>query len=149
MSRTFYLLCAIGLLLLGSSAFAQTCNYTPLEPYLSKAIAGNVSFDFGEEDDANNPQAWQGPLVISQNNGASCTVSPDVGILERPFYHDGRRLLLTTYSGSNKTIFVIDIATCRVLWRSKPFTDSVSIKDNMLQLGGKRIPFTTDCVPNI
>jgi hypothetical protein len=115
MIRLFYLSFAIGLLLLGSNTFAQTCNYTPLEPYLSKATAGNVSFDFGEEDDRNNLQAWQGPLVINQHNGASCTVSPDVGILERPFYQDGKHLLVTTYSGSNKTVFMIDITSCRIL----------------------------------
>lgn len=147
MIRLFHLSFAIGLLLLDSSASAQMCHYTTLEPYLNKATAGNVSFDFGEEDNANNSQAWQGPLVINQNNGSSCTVSSDVSVLERPFYQDGKNLLVTTYSGSNKKIFIIDIAACRVLWRSRPFTGEVSMTRDVLQLGKEKVGFDTNCIP--
>jgi hypothetical protein len=137
-----------GLLFLSLNAAAQTCRYVPLDPDAGKVSVGHFSLNFGPGDNISKPQAWQGPLTIAQA-GASCTVNPDVRILERPFYQDGKHLLVTTYSGSNKVVFVIEASTCAVLWRSKPFVGKVTLKANTLQLGNQTIKVGSNCIPRI
>lgn len=136
-----------GLLLMSFNSLAQNCNYTSLEPDKGKIDLKNFSVYFGEGDDVNKPQAWQGPLQIIQSNGTSCTVNPEASILERPFYQDGQHLLVTTYSGSDKIAFFIDSNTCKILWKSKPFIGKINLKDNILQLDTQTIKLNSNCIP--
>lgn len=147
--RQIISLFVVGLSLFSSSASAQICQYVPLEPKLGKITANDFSVDFGQGDDASKPQAWQGPLAISRSDNTSCTVDPDVSILERPFYQDSQHLLVTTYSGSKKIVFVINVATCRILWQSKPFTGKISLNGSILKLGKKTVGFDAHCIPNL
>ena len=76
-------------------------------------------------------------------------MNPAVSILERPFYQDGQHLLVTTYSGSNKVVFIINMENCNVLWYSKPFVGNVALKENTLQLDNKTIKLNSNCIPHV
>jgi hypothetical protein len=139
----------IALLLFASGAPAQTptCRYQVVKPGTGTFTMATFSIDLGEADDPAKPQAWQGPIAIKQENGASCTVDPTVGIIELPIYQDGRHLLVTTYSGSNRVVYAIEAASCHVLWHSRPFTGPVHLKANKLQMGKQMATLGADCTP--
>ena len=136
--KTYFLksvLFFMSLFVFSSITLAGQCHYVTMEPGLGKIKINDIAFDFGEPDNLNKPQAWQGPISITHADQSTCTVDSDVSILERPIYQDGEHLLVTTYSGDNRRVFMIDIATCRILWKSKSFMGEVYLTDDELQLG--------------
>ncbi|MGH7071414.1 MAG: hypothetical protein ACREFO_15560 [Acetobacteraceae bacterium] len=139
---------ALAVALLGYTVAAQTCNYLPVKPGSGKFNTGEVTVDLGQADDPTHPGAWQGPIIITQADGASCTVAPEGGIVEQPIYHDGRHFLVTTYSGSNRVVYAIDAKSCRVLWHSHPFAGEARLHGNDLQIGKDAVTLDAECVPD-
>ena len=106
-------------------------------PHGSSAEAGNYHLDLGEPDDPKTPRAWQGPIKITSAGRTGCTVSDDVAIVERPLSLIQDRLLyVTTYSGSETQVYVVDAATCAVKWTSPNFVGAPRITTRNLTLPG-------------
>jgi hypothetical protein len=107
-------------------------------PHGALADAGRYRLDLGEPDDPNSPRAWQGPVRITGNN-TRCTVSDDVAIIERPMaIMDDRLLYLTTYSGSEVRVYVVDAATCAIAWTSPSVVGTPTMTGTILTLPGHR-----------
>lgn len=110
-----------------------------LAPSGSVARAGGYTFALGEADDAATPRAWQGPLSITGQGGRRCAVSDDVAIIERPMALVGGHLLyVSTYSGSENTLFVVDARDCTVRWTSPHYAGAARIGTKALVLPGVR-----------
>ena len=75
--------------------------------------------DLGDPDKDN--RVFEGPIKIT-GGGKSCTVSDDVSIVMLPLaLLNGKLLYVTTYSGSEVRVQVVDVATCAVKWTSPEF----------------------------
>lgn len=148
MSWNYRITALIGLLLISLNSAAHICPYVPLKLIENKVSIGNLSMDFGQADQTSPPQAWQGPVLIIHPDNTACSVDPEVSILEYPFYLYKRYLLLTTYSGSNKIIYFIDTATCKILWRSKAFIGQVSLQKDQIWLGKQKVKLISSCIPD-
>ncbi|TWB12972.1 hypothetical protein FBZ89_12273 [Nitrospirillum amazonense] len=130
-----------------STAVGQACAYKTLEPGVGKAPVAGGAIDLGAGDDPLKPQAWQGPVVFTHADGTSCTADPDVSLVERPLFTDGRRVVVSTYSGSERRIYFLDINNCRTLWKSPTFSGDVSLTAQTLRLGEKAHKLGPLCVP--
>ena len=85
--------------------------------------------------------AWQGPLVTGQ-----CRL--DIGIIEPPLMlAPGNLLYVPTYSGSMRTLMLVDLASCAVRWQSAAFSGHLTINPQQLHVGGKRIALNARCLP--
>jgi hypothetical protein len=130
----------IGILMTSMSAQAG-CKLDELITHGSEARIGTSSVKLGEADDAIAPKAWQGPLVAGQ-----CTL--DIGIIERPLMlAPGNLLYVPTYSGSMRTLMLVDLARCAVRWQSAAFSGRLTIDPQHLHVGGKRIALDARCLP--
>ncbi|MGC1305225.1 MAG: hypothetical protein WA840_22885 [Caulobacteraceae bacterium] len=121
------------------SANARDSQYRAVDPENGKFALGGFTVDLGEGDKPANASDWQGPIVIHQPN-ATCTVDPDVAIIERPLFWNGTHLLVTTYSGSHRQVYILAAKDCRVVWHSAPFIGSVRVAAGAVVLGGRKIP---------
>lgn len=111
--------------------------FVQIVPHGSAAEAGGYHLDLGEPDDPKAPRAWQGPIRITSAANTSCTVSEDVAIVERPLsLVQGHLLYVTTYSGSETQVHVVDARTCAVKWTSPRFVGSPGITAGTLALPG-------------
>ena len=138
-------------LLLCAAATANTeanaCHYEQLQLGSKTVVDGKYTLNLGNGDDIYHPAAWTGPLKIRQPDGTSCTASADVSIMQRPIYSDDARLIVSTYSGGNQRVYVVDEPTCRTLWVSDPFSGNVAVRGDRLYINGKAIKLGKDCVP--
>ncbi len=125
---------------IGSALASGTgAAFVQVIPHGSSAEAGGYHLDLGEPDDAKTPRAWQGPIRITSAGKAACTVTEDVAIVERPLSLVQHRLLyVTTYSGNEAQIYVVDTATCAVKWTSPGFVGAPRITAGTLTLPGHR-----------
>jgi hypothetical protein len=76
-----------------------------------------------------HPDSWDSavPMSITGTVSKPCTVSSEVGIVTTPIILAGHRYVyVPTYSGSESRLFVIDAATCGIMWRS-PIVDAAKI----------------------
>lgn len=128
-------------------AMADECHYRPLDPGTGKTTVGQAAIDLGEGDSVEKPTAWIGPMNITQSGGRSCAVDATVSIMERPFYTDGRHLLVSTYSGSNRIVYAIDVTTCAVLWKSDAFAGKVSLDGPLLHMAEHTKKLGPHCIP--
>jgi outer membrane protein assembly factor BamB len=136
-----------GLVVAAPAAFAQTCHYSEVDPGKGKVGVGELSIDLGQGDGSGNPTAWLGPVTLTHASGDACSVDPNVSIVERPLYTNGKQLLVSAYSGSEQNVYAIDAATCKVLWKSESFSGRVKLTGNRLQLGKHRVKLGEDCTP--
>ncbi|MFM0290757.1 hypothetical protein [Paraburkholderia megapolitana] len=136
-----------GLLVTGNVAIAQTCHYSEVDPGAGKVSARHVTIDLGSGDPSEKPTAWIGPMSLTGPSGKSCSVDPDVSIIERPIYTDGQHVFVTTYSGSNRVVYAIDATSCDVLWKSASFSGPVKLSGNRLRLDKQTVKLGPDCVP--
>jgi hypothetical protein len=117
------------------------CRLQTLAPHGSEVQAGAAMVNLGEADNASSPTAWQGPLVAG-----ACTL--DLGIIEPPLLLAQTNLLyVPTYSGSVRTLTLVDLNACAVRWKSATFSGPLKIGPRTLQLGAKRIALDARCVP--
>ena len=139
-----------GLLILAlalAPAAAGGCHLAPMGIAGGVAKLGDVSVAFGEADHALHPTAWQGPLRITTGSAPACTVSDEVAIVEAPVALGGGILYVPTYSGGNNRLYAVDTKSCRVLWRSHPFTGPTRPGNGRLTIGGRRVPLDRQCHP--
>lgn len=129
-----------GIVVAGSALASGTGSaLVQVIPLGSEAVAGNYHLDLGEPDDPKAPRAWQGPIKITSAGKTACTVSDDVAIVERPLsLIQGRLLYVTTYSGSEAQVYVVDAATCAVKWTSPRFEGAPRIMAGALTLPSHR-----------
>lgn len=117
------------------------CELKPLVPQGDIVRTDNLTIALGEADNPAKPTAWQGPVAAG-----SCTL--DLGIIEPPLMlASGRFLYVPTYSGSVRTLYLIDPAACTILWKSREFSGQLNIGPKALILGGQRIILDGKCVP--
>jgi hypothetical protein len=127
--------------LLTSMVARAECHLQTLTAHGSETRAGPVTVNLGEADNAANPNAWQGPLVAG-----NCTL--DMGIIERPLLLTPANLLyVPSYSGSARTLALVDLNACSVRWQSAPFSGRLKIDRRALHLGGRRIALDQHCIP--
>jgi hypothetical protein len=136
-----------GLLIAGPVALAQSCHYSEVNPGTGKVSVGDLSIDLGQSDGTDSPTAWLGPVTLSRAGGASCSVDPNVSIVERPLYTNGKQFLVSTYSGSEQVVYAIDAATCKVQWKSASFSGKVKLSGNRLQLDKRKVKLGSNCMP--
>ncbi len=131
-----------GVVLAGAALASGTgMAFVQIIPQGASAEAGGYHLDLGGPDDPEAPRAWQGPIRITSAGNAGCTVSENVAIVERPLSLAGGRLLyVTTYSGSEAQVYVVDAQTCAVKWTSPNFVGIPRITTGTLALPGHR-PF--------
>lgn len=129
-----------GVVVAGAALASSTGRaFVQIVPHGSAAEAGGYRLDLGEYDDPKAPRAWQGPMRITSAANTSCTVSGDVAIVERPLsLVQGHLLYVTTYSGSEAQVHVVDARTCAVKWTSPGFVGSPGMTAGALVLPGHR-----------
>lgn len=128
-------------ILLASMVARAECSLQTLAPHGSEVRAGAATVSLGEADNASSPNAWQGPLVAG-----ACTF--ELGIIEPPLLLTPAKLLyVPTYSGSVRTLTLVDLNACKVRWQSAAFSGRLKIGPRALQLGAKRIALDARCVP--
>ncbi|TDY21839.1 hypothetical protein B0G81_2072 [Paraburkholderia sp. BL6665CI2N2] len=138
---------AAGLLIAAPVAIAQSCHYNEVNPGTGKLSVGDLSIDLGQSDGTESPTAWLGPLTLSRAGGAPCSVDPNVSIVERPLYSNGKQLLVSTYSGSEQVVYAIDASTCKIQWKSDSFSGKVKLSGNRLQMDKRKVKLGSDCTP--
>ena len=108
--------------LLGIRALAADPTFESLAPHESQIRSGSYDIDLGEADDPKVPRAWKGPIRIQRPDGQTCQVKDDVAIMEQPMAMVQKHLLyVTTYSGSEVRVYVVDADDCKVKWSSRKF----------------------------
>ena len=113
--------------------------FVSIMPHGASAQAGGYRFDLGEPDDARAPQAWQGPIRIIRRGKTGCTVGGNVAIVEQPLaLVRGHLFYVTTYSGSEVWVYVVDTRSCAVRWTSRRFAGVPGITAETLILPGRR-----------
>lgn len=141
MARMPYQWPAFAAVLLASMAARAECTLQALTPHGSEVRVEAAVVQLGDADNAASPAAWQGPLVAG-----ACTF--DLGIIEPPLLlAQGKLLYVPSYSGSRRTLTLVDLNTCSVRWKSMAFSGRLTIGPRALQLGGKRIALDARCVP--
>ncbi|REG49872.1 hypothetical protein B0G80_6282 [Paraburkholderia sp. BL6669N2] len=138
---------AAGLLIAAPVAVAQSCHYNEVNPGTGKLSVGDLSIDLGQSDGTESPTAWLGPLTLSHAGAAPCSVDPDVSIVERPLYSNGKQLLVSTYSGSEQVVYAIDASTCKIQWKSDSFSGKVKLSGNRLQMDKRKVKLGSNCTP--
>ncbi|RKR38887.1 hypothetical protein [Paraburkholderia sp. BL17N1] len=136
-----------GLLMAAPVAVAQSCHYNEVNPGTGKLSVGDLSIDLGQNDGTDTPTAWLGPLTLSRAGGAPCSVDPNVSIVERPLYTNGKQFLVSTYSGSEQVVYAIDASTCKIQWKSDSFSGKVKLSGNRLQMDKRKVKLGSNCTP--
>jgi hypothetical protein len=132
---------ALFAILMSAMMARAECSLQALSARGSEVRAGAATLNLGEPDNAIAPVAWQGPL-----RAGACSV--DLGIIEAPLMLAPDNLLyVPSYSGSVRTLTLVDLVTCSVRWKSMTFTGILKIGPRALQLGRKRIALDARCVP--
>lgn len=92
---------------------------------------------------------WTGGIEVVKAGQPICQ-SP-VGIIENPIAFAGKQhLLVSTYSGSDQTIYMVNLDNCSIAWKS-PFFQSAStrLSKDALQWGRKKIRIRDNCLPDL
>ncbi len=114
-----------------------TATFQTIHPGKTAIAAGTYHLDLGDADDPANPRSWQGPIRITRANHPACTVSDDVSIIEPPIRLTRHHLLyVSTYSGSENRLYVVDARDCAIRWTSPFFNGASTIVGHTLELPG-------------
>lgn len=97
---------------------------------------------------ANKP-IWTGGIEVVKADQSICT-SP-IGIIENPIALAGnKRLYVSTYSGSDQALYVINLDNCGVEWKSASFQSAgTRLYKNTVRLGLKKISINEHCLPDL
>ena len=136
---------ALAAVLLSISMLTQACDLAPVKIVQNIGKVGDVTVNFGEADDAQHPSAWQGPLQITAGSAPACSVSDEVSSIEQPVMLGGGVLYVSTYSGSNKRIYALDVKTCKTVWCSDDFSAKAVFKKGRIVMGSKRVLLDKQC----
>jgi len=143
----FVALC-LALSALAGNAAAATCPIIPIQNHGAFINFGAFKGHLISDSDPGNSTAWEGPLIITNPSGASC--SAEISIISPPFFMAGSHdLYVTTYSGSENVQYLVDANTCSILWSSPQFTgDPKLINDNTFTyLDAKPTKIENNCIP--
>lgn len=133
---------AVAAILLATTLARAECSLQTVTPTGNALRAGSATVNLGEADDAANPHAWRGPLAAG-----ACTL--DIGIIEPPLLLTPANLLyVPTYSGSVRTLTLVDLNACSVRWKSAPFSGRLKVGSRALRLGANRVALDAHCVPS-
>jgi hypothetical protein len=96
----------------------QKVSFSPVgatSPEKSEGKIANYRLMLVEPDDPKQPKAWQGPLIITdQQSGKSCEV--DISLITDVYdVNGGSMLLVFSYGGSNSYINYIDPRSCKYM----------------------------------
>lgn len=131
-----------------AAAEGGACRLAEIDPAQPPAAAG-LAFSLGDADDASRPTAWQGPLTVKRSGHKDCTLEPQVGILSRPFLYDASgRLFVSTYSGSNSQVELLDLDRCQVVWVSQRFAGVVTLQKGRIHAGRQVWRTGPNCMPS-
>ena len=136
------------LMLPACPASAADCKLAQMSVEGSIARAHGVTANLGEADNSQHPIAWQGPLKIALKDGPVCTAGVDVSIITEPLLLGASVLYVPTYSGSDSTLYAVNIKTCRVKWKSQAYAGTTSYSAGHLILGRHpmAVPLDSRCV---
>ncbi|TWB82971.1 hypothetical protein FBZ87_101683 [Nitrospirillum amazonense] len=123
------------------------CNYQPFEPGPSRMRMGWVTLDLGPGDNPKTPETWRGPIIMTRPDRSYCITDLHTGVLQRPFFTDGQNFVMTTYADEQQTVFFIEAASCRVLWKSPAFSGDVALTATVLHTGRKAWKLGPRCLP--
>ncbi|TFW19880.1 hypothetical protein E4L96_11055 [Massilia arenosa] len=120
---------------------AENCGVQILKPYGSSVQAGDITADLGPADDSKQASAWLGPITVG-----ACSF--DLDIIEEPLAITSRgQLIVSTYSGSQRTVSLLNLATCETTWQSATFEGRFEIRSGILHLGTSRYALDERCRP--
>jgi hypothetical protein len=110
--------------LVGTLGYAQAAAVCPIKPIHNHGPFIKFGMFKGHlisPDDPASAAAWEGPLVITQPSGTTCSVK--TGIFDASFFQAGSHFLYATiYSGSEANQILIDARDCSLPWVSPQFT---------------------------
>ncbi len=143
--------CAVLVSLIGMCGVAQAATTCPIKPIHNHGpfiTFGAFTGHLISTDDSNSSRSWEGPLVITQPSGTTCSV--ETGIFAASFFLAGSYYLYATvFSGSEANLILIDARNCTVPWVSTQFVgDPTLSKGNIFQyheakpirIGTNRLP---------
>jgi hypothetical protein len=120
-----------------AGAANQTSSDGSVSPAGSSLAAGAFTIELGAPDDPAHPVNWLGPMIVTAPGGKHCSVSEDVAILTRPFFLvHGDILYVNTSSGSESTVYAINLKTCAVAWTSPNFVGLPTLSGTRISLPG-------------
>lgn len=147
MRKLFFLLLS-GLVYIPNAFSASACSFqdaTPAQGRTFEVVQSEI--DLGEPDSENAPSAWEGPLVVSKGGVSACSFG--LSIIDPPLLLVADRYLyVSTYSGSERVLTILDLRQCRTTWQSPVYFGSHEFKDNHLLIKGKRLVLQKTCLPH-
>ncbi len=124
-----------------------TAAMVPIVPTSQVVQAGPYRLDLGDPD--KDDRVFEGPIKIAGANGKGCTVSDDVALVTRPLaLLNGKLLYVTTFSGSEARVQVVDAATCAVKWRSAEFEGVPKFTATAVHLPNRTFPIKDSGLPS-
>ncbi|WP_147293410.1 hypothetical protein [Dyella monticola] len=134
-------------LVVSAPATSFGCDLIPLTITKSTATWGKLTVTLGDADTVDHPSAWSGPVTISLEGQPVCTVSESVSIVQEPVLLGKNTLFVSTYSGSQRQIYALDIHTCRVVWKSPVYFADPSYAHGMWMMGSRPLLLDKACRP--
>ena len=141
----FWTTLALGL----AQTASASCKLQELHPVGANVDVGAVHLNLGSPDNADKPTAWEGPMVVSRQNHASCTVKDNVAIISSPLMLGNERFLyVPTYSGSESIFYIIDTQDCSIRWQSHAYSGDAVFKKNSINLhDAGHVQLGPQCLP--
>jgi hypothetical protein len=138
----------LALTALAGNAGAATCPIVPIQNHGAFISFGAFKGHLISDSDPGNSTAWEGPLIITNPSGKSC--SAEISIISPPFFFAGSHdLYVTTYSGSENVQYLVDANTCNILWSSPQFTGDPKLTngDSFTYLDARPVKIDPTCLP--
>ena len=132
-----------------AQATSAGCKLQELHPMGANVDIGTLHLNLGSPDNADKPTAWEGPIVVTRQGHAACTVKDNVAIVSLPLVLGNDRFLyVPTYSGSESIFYIVDTQDCSIRWQSQPYAgDAVFRKNNIHLHEAGHIHLGTQCLP--
>ena len=118
-----------------AQATSAGCKLQELHPAGANVDVGTRHLNLGSPDNADKPTAWEGPIIISRQGHAACSVKDNVAIVSLPLMLGNDRFLyVPTYSGSESIFYMVDTQDCSIRWQSQPYAGNAVFKKNSIYL---------------
>lgn len=133
-----------------AQATSAGCKLQELHPVGASVDIGTLHLNLGSPDNAGNPTAWEGPIVVSRQGHVACTVKDNVAIISPPLMLGNDRFLyIPTYSGSESIFYIVDTQDCSIPWQSQPYAGDAVFKKNSIYLHeAGHIRLGIQCLPD-
>ena len=126
---------------------AEPTDCSPERIVTSRGVVetGNYSIQVLEPDSSDPPTVWEGPILIRDRQGNQCSTSVDLSLISPPLYRNPMGLIVSTYSGSGRTVSIISLSDCKPLWESPGFIGRFTVLRDAFVLGERRWQFGPGC----